>query len=520
MKKEFNPEEDGWDFANWGETGEFDWDLYKDAYLAIDPQDKYDQMFYPLFKKCAEQGNCGGMSFLALALFKYGGYMGFCSPASFYEGVQIVDKKTGKVIKKAPIDPALHRAINIFQARQFSKRNVNYVIDLFKKHNLNDAKLAWDTVQAQAAKGDYAALAIARDTVATGAHTVIPYKVETSTNGDFVMHIWDSNHPYSADKTHYDDPSTKKLLTISGDPLRAGQDWKYIPDPNADPNDEEKKPYIGSQFKGAWCFAMPMSLVLIKSRQPMTLENLTNQILTLFVGGTGSAVSQISDDNGHRFYTKDADVHTSRLEIETDPEKRLQGAIRWPWFSSDSRQEGSGELYFIRRHKGNTSPLITTVSGANYEFIACMGKNIIEVNSASKEHSRETIKTYGSVLEALSMDVTTTGKKRKVSLNHLLAGATGKEWRTYRLKNIELPKEVPVSINMEKKMNAMTISCPEKKVQFDLEIQQRFNGKITLRHVGKVSTSPGKMLRLAPKEWKNLEKTELIKDISEKDRSE
>jgi hypothetical protein len=538
MKKEFKPEEDGWDFENWNEgnwgpqvgdhctgapppagTGycvraakgahsgacEFSWELYEKSYTAVNKMDTFDQTFYELaFKKVAQNGNCGGMSFLALALFKYGGYMGFCSPASFYEGVQIYGSDGKPLKKEAPLEPALHYAINILQARQFASRNVMRVIDLGK--NVNDAQLAWQTVNEHLANGDYVGLAIAKNWAGEGAHTVIPYKAEEY-SGQKVLHIWDPNYPYSADPTHYD--GAKNLLVITGQ-----YDWYYDPEPG-----KPEKKFSGQSGNNAWCFAMPMSLVLSKSRQPVSLEYAATAFLTLFQYGMGAAVSQISDDDGHRFY-KDVDVDASSREIETDPEKRLKDAVRWPWFSSDSRQEGLGEIYFIRRHKGDTSPLITTVTGADYKFTACMGKNIIEVNSASKEHSRETIKTYGSIHDALSMDVMTTGKKRKVSLNHLLAGATGVEWRTYRLKNIELPKEVPVRINMEKEMNAMTISCPEKKVQFDLEIQQRFNGKITLRNVGKVSASPGKMLRLAPKEWKDLEKTDLIKDISEKDRSE
>jgi hypothetical protein len=544
MKKEFNLKEDGWDFKNWKEgnwgtqdgnyctgapetdgycalaaTGphsnacEFSWKLYEEAYIAVNELNTFDQLFYDkAFKKVAENGNCGGMSFLALALYKYGGYMGFCSPASFYEGIQIYDAKGKPLKKEAPLEPALHHAINILQARQFASRNIIRIIEL-GPGNRCDAELAWKTVSEHLANGDYVGLAIARNQVGEAAHTVVPYKAEINTQGKKVLHIWDPNYPFSADSTHYDEASTKKLLVIDGQFA-----WHYYPD-TGDSTGDQKKKFFGQNMLNAWCFAMPMSLVLGKSRQPVALEYGVDVLLGIFTNGLGAAVSQISDDDGHRFY-KDVDVDISGREIETDPEKRLENAIRWPWFSSDSGQEGPGELYFIRRHKGDTSPLATTVTGANYSFVACMGKNIIEIDSASKEHSRETIKTYGSVLDALSMDVMTTGKKRKVSLNHLLAGATGKEWRKYRLKNIELPKEVPVSIDMEKEMNAMTISCPEKKVQFDLEIQQRFNDKITLRNVGKVSASPGKMLRLAPKEWKNLEKTELIKDISEKDRSE
>lgn len=524
-EKEFNPQKDGWDFRNWpeneeycigcglptGHTGdcEFDWKLYHDTYLGISETDLLDIAFFEIFKKCAKDGNCGGMSHLALALFKYGGYMGFCSPATFYE--KYFPDDVGTEIK-APADVELHRAINILQARQFGSRSVMHVIDLAEAGNTNDAELAYKTIEEHLAKGDYCGLSIAKNTLGTdGGHTVVPYKVEDdppSHPGKKVIHIYDPNYPYNDDPTHYNENSTKKLLVITKSYI-----WEYKRD------DQSSENYESALSDGAWCFAMPMSLVLPKSRQPMTLENFSEALITIFASA-GSAVSQISDSEGHRFYTKDVDVHTSRGEIETDPKKRLKGAIRWPWFFKNKKQEPPGELYFIRRHKINKSPLITTVNGTNYNLMACMGKNLIEITSNSNIHSRETIKTSGSILDAVCIEVTTTGKAREMTLNHSLMGATAEDWRKFKLKSIQLPEKVPITISMEKKMNMLTVASHEKEVKFDLEIQQCSNKKISSRKVGTISTVPGKTVRLAPKDWKNLGKTELRKQVIEKNESE
>lgn len=509
MEREFDPSVDGWYFENWGETSlycigcarsaghtgpcEFTWDLYRDTYLGINPthdclEAPLDCAFYEIFKACATDGNCGGMSLLALALFKYGGYMGFCSPASFYTGTESPDRDD------------LHRVINILQARQFSARGIMNFIEVYDANNINNAQDAYTKVKEHLARGDYTILSIANDALGDAAHTVIPYKAEIDSSGTKVMHIWDPNFPHDDYPGHYG--GSNELLVING-PF----DWNYSPSPD--------KTYSGAG--GGWCFVVPMSLVLSKSRQPMALELFAEALITLFVSGPGSAVSQISDDEGRRLYTTDVDVHASRLEFETDPETRLKGVIRWPWYFSNKGHKIPGELYFMRRRRSKTSPLNVTISGTNYRMIKCMGKNLIEINSDSKEHARDTIKTYGLISDAVSMDITTTGKKREISISHLLTGATNKEWRRYQLRNIRLPKKVPITINMGKKMRAMAVSCREKEVKFELDIQQRFKGRVTTKNVGEVSTIPGKILRLAPKKWKILEKSKLIKDVLEKD---
>ena len=77
---QFDPAEDGWYFENWGEEDpncigscDFSWELFRKTYLGIYPSKNpvaapLDCAFYEIFKNCAAQGNCGGMSVLALAL--------------------------------------------------------------------------------------------------------------------------------------------------------------------------------------------------------------------------------------------------------------------------------------------------------------------------------------------------------------------------------------------------------------------------------------------------------------------
>ena len=110
---QFDPQHDGWQFENWREDspdlGDLSWDLYRRTYLAINPSNDpvaapLDVAFYQVFKGCAGGGNCGGMSMLALAMFKHGGFMGWCSPPDFYLPANMADHKR-------PARTDLHEAI-------------------------------------------------------------------------------------------------------------------------------------------------------------------------------------------------------------------------------------------------------------------------------------------------------------------------------------------------------------------------------------------------------------------------
>jgi len=97
------------------------------------------------------------------------------------------------------------------------------------------------------------------------------------------------------------------------------------------------------------------------------------------------------------------------------------------------------------------------------------------------------------------------------TIKQLRTGTTGKEWRSFDIKNLKAARNVLVTIDVVGDLEAVTVSSPDREVQFDLDIQQRLKGKVTTRKVDRLSTTPGKVLRVAPKSWKMLEETELEK---------
>lgn len=271
----FDPTRDGWFFHNWGEKSDFSWDLYRETYLGIYPTQDYGAAplqcaFYDkAFKICAQGGNCGGMSLLALAIFTYGGYMGFCAPASFYGGDFVGDLPE---LYRGPDRADLHRAINVLQARQFSSPGIENFVQLFRAGDINNAHLAFQCVEELIAQRDYPVISLNDDTFGPKGHTLIPYRTEEQ-GGEQFIYLWDPNYPHNANTCHYAGETCRLVI-------RGPTDWFYDPAPGQ-----------GHRFSGAgggWCFAIPMSLVLRKSRAP-SLDNIPKEVIQLLFTGAQAA---------------------------------------------------------------------------------------------------------------------------------------------------------------------------------------------------------------------------------------
>lgn len=414
---EFDPAIDGWYFSNWGEqepycieSCDLSWELYRRAYLAINPtrdcvQAPLDCLFYEVFKNCGEGGNCGGMSLLALALFKYGGYMGFCSPANFYTGI------------KAPDREDLHRAINILQARQFSASGVEHFLDLVTAGDLNNAERAFNDVKEYLAKGDYPVLSIANSFWGgDDPHTVIPYRVEEYP-GMKVMHIWDPNNPYNADPGHYADGSMANRLTI-----HSAQNWTYTS--GTAPNEIV---YSGSGLDGAWCFAVPMSRILPKARHPMAFDVLNDALLKVFVSGPGATLVQIASEDGTRAFRPISEDAPAVRAWETNDAVRLPNVFPWPWGQPTIEGENTAELFFIVRPEDDDPALTFTVRGTHYQTVFQTAGELIWIESESDAVATDILRLSGTGPTAL-LQVSTEGDERALSVRRYRHGGDPEDW--------------------------------------------------------------------------------------------
>jgi hypothetical protein len=506
---EFDPAVDGWSFQNWGEDGiycigscDLSWDLYRKAYLGINPthdcvEAPLDCAFYEGFKIIAEKGNCGGMSLLALALFKYGGYMGFCSPASFYTGVA---NPAGITHPDGTVEPDwmgtdredLHRAINILQARQFSAGGVENFLDVVDVGNLNNAVEAFERAKALLASGDYPLLSIATSTFAEEAHTVIPFKCEESPAGypagTRVMHIWDPNHPYPQDPAHYQGvgPGTPFHMVI-----RSATDWEYTSGTRLYPDGWD-----------GWCFTVPMSAILGKQRQPAALDMVFDALMTAFISGPAAAIMQVTDGNGHRLYTSDG-VHLRRGDLETDPTLRLKGVGRWPWYGGTGDGELPGELYFMRRGHG-ASDLEFKVSGSQYKMMATTAGNLLEIEVESAQHSADLVRVSRLGTASRAVEIQALDQPRRVTVRQLRGDVLDAEWKSVEVRSKEVGRS-GLLLRAVGDLEAMEVSSRDRPVRFDLEVAQRREGVVTRLPAKGLATVEDRALHVAPADWQHLD---------------
>jgi hypothetical protein len=288
--------------------------------------------------------------------------------------------------------------------------------------------------------------------------------------------------------------------------INSATDWEYAQGAGTT--------QVGTTYRGAnngWCFAVPMSLVLRKARQPLAVDILVEGLVTFFVSGPGAAVTQIEDEQGHRFYTSDADVHLRRDEIETHPARKLKDIGRWPWYGPVPQrgEPGAlpGELYFMRRPVGSP-PLTLTVRGAEYKLMHAQAGNLVEIEARSDQRARDTIRIAGLATAAQCLEIQTGGEGRAFHVRQLRTWAKGAGWRSIHIRNARLTDD-NLKVQTIGDLNAVEVSSLKSQIGFELDLRQYREAALSSQSVGKCSTVLGQVLRFAPEDWSQLEHTRI-----------
>ena len=83
--------------------------------------------------------------------------------------------------------------------------------------------------------------------------------------------------------------------------------------------------------------------------------------------------------------------------------------------------------------------------------------------------------------------------------------------RSIDVKELNVTRNIPITINVVGDLEAVMISGLNEQVNFGLNLRQRFKGEVSTKTVDTLSITPGKVLRIAPRNWEMLDKTELEK---------
>ncbi len=467
---EFDPKRDGWSFENFT-TADLSWDLYRRTYLAINPTENViesplDVAFYQIFKGCAAQGNCGGISVLALALFRFGGYMGYGSPAFFYAGGA-----------NGPDRTDLYEALNIMQARQFSAPGIRNFVDVVKAGQLNDGHAAFTRIQGGLASGDYHVLSVSNGLFGDAAHTIVPYRAEFI-GSQRVLHVWNSNRPYDAFPHHYDNDLNKIVIT-------GPTQWRY------DQGDGGTA-YDGSN--NGWFFAIPTSLIRHKGRQPISASFVLTSLTLLFVSGTGS-VAQIEDDQGRRLFTG-AREHELRGDLETAEDRRLTGVAPWPWMGGLGGDR-PGELYVVEQPEGSR-PLTVTVKGGDYTLQQLSRDQLTELAQQDGRVAVDQIRLDG-VGADVNLAIRTGAARRRFDVRYVKAETAGR-WQGVRVRNALVTDDV-VRVRVPAGGTSVEVSAGDKPREVDVEFERGRGKRLSTSTLGSQRLPGGKVLVAEPGKW-------------------
>jgi len=492
--KPFDPTIESWSFNNWTETNDFSWDLMRRTYLAINPTEDpvaapLDYTWYQIYKSVGSQGNCFGMSMLGSALHKFGGFMGFCAPASFYTGPY------GNVTHTGPDRPDLHAAINVMHGRQFSAAGVRDFLDRVKQGQLNDGYAAFERIASGLGSGDYALISLSNGVFGKEGHVLIPYRAD-DLGSTKVIHLWDPVRPYIGYQDFYDDDHN--LLVITS-PSSWHYDQNYGTGPGAVTD--------GHAFDGSnlgWCFAIPMSLDLHKGRQPLSVGFAATEITFLFASGTGAAVTQIEDDDGRRLYGRDR-IHSSYADFESSPANALEGVARWPWFGAGAAGSIPGDLYLIERPRGS-SPLTVTVRGSSYRLVQARAGHLIEIEATAAAPARDRIRVEDFRGANQAVELRTDSALRTVRVRQLRTENDLGHWRAVAVHKVRLEKG-RTRIAASAGIGGVEVAAQKKRHPFHVELQRYRGTRLASRDLGRHFVEAGESLAFRPENWDAIEET-------------
>lgn len=487
----FDPLRDGWSFQNFT-TADLSWDLYRRTYLAINPSQSaaspLDLAFYEIFKGCAKNGNCGGLSMLALSLFRFGGYMGYGSPASFYGGGSDVHPPKG------PARTDLYEALNIMQARQFSATGIRNFVDVVKAGELNDAVAAFNRIKNGLASGDYHVLSLANSLFGEAAHTIIPFRAEDN-GATKTLWVWDPNRPADDYPDHYALHTNR--LDITGP-----TSWSY------------DQLFGGTHYQGSnagWCFAVPTSLIRHKARQPISPGFVFTNLTFLFVSNTGAAtdavpVVQVEDDDGRRLFA-DPDADAVTLEVADD--RRLEGVYPWPW-SGGMQGDLPGTLLVLERPVGSAG-LTVTVRGDDYRLQHLSADHLTEVTPGSGRdrdaagRAASSARRRADVVDrvrleatdaARTVEVTTLAARRSFTVRQVRAEDTGR-WDAVTVRDATVTDDM-LRVRVPDAGGAVEVLTGRARRDVGIEFERFRSRRLTVSSLDPQRTPADGILRATP----------------------
>ena len=352
-----------WRFENFGDSIP-SWDVFRETYIGIAPTygeaSPFDQILYDqVHSKMINTGHCFGMSLGALQLLRYGGYDGFCAPASQYP------RKYPNNEYKEPADARLQHAIQILQGHILNFRVISHLLDLITANNSRDGNFVYEQYKYYEAKKEYCIIGITESFFGVSAsHALLPYHVTDDGAGNKKIYVYDVNRPFNkpgsgtighdwyidrnnfieikSDGTWSYDMADCRLCSTCEDcnpnlpspPIADLCPCPWSGSPSSDPEADTGSGHI---------FLMPLSIIGRKDRLPQSLfADAIEAVGKIFLFGQNAALEQISAPDGRHYF------RPGTQELETSDSAALRCVLPFIPFNGGKPVDSDCQLYFVR----------------------------------------------------------------------------------------------------------------------------------------------------------------------------
>jgi hypothetical protein len=471
-------------FTDGGGNTILPWEVYVRSFIGICPDSNIakvdcplDYAFYHTYNAAfaVAAGNCFGMSLLTNIIYKEEGHMGFCKPIYTYSGDTA-----------GPTSAQLCTVITVMQCHEWSHAGIMWMAENITGTHAADGNYAYEQVEYYLSMGDLPVLTIVKDASFVG-HTLVPYRIEETSSKRYI-YIHDSNKWIPERQDYYDNDSN--YIEIN----KSSGDWSYIW------NSSE----TWGSSSGGYIFATPMSTVKASSRNPLQLGGITDALNHVFL--TGANISQITDDEGHRFYKSSASSHNRLSDIEDNPSKKMKNVFRMPMIGRKrpGRVKNAPEIYFAVGSVGKDLNFEINATGKKYKFEMAGKDNIIRLNAPAGSSGKDNfkVKKLSADNQELHLSSKRGAAKFEVELQRTVPGSETS--RIFKVTDLKAPSSSPVKLRLAEGRDALLLKGEKQDVSCKLEITQVADGKITKMPARTLKVSGKKWQQVVPDSWNKL----------------
>jgi hypothetical protein len=234
------------------------------------------------------------MDLMALQLYRYGGYDGFCAPAYQYPGSQYVG---GVEDSTGPNNARLSHSIQLMHGRQLGHRFLSHLLDVISINKNRDGNYAYGQYKYYEAKKEPCLISVTKGfSPADGGHVLIPYFAEDSAGVKKKIYVYDPNRSFYASGGDGHDFYSNRVNFIEIN--ESNGQWKYL-------MDGESVPWTGYPGGGLSdagnCIIIPFSVVRSLDRLPQSLfADAAEALAKIFVFGD-TRLGEVSTPDGRVF---------------------------------------------------------------------------------------------------------------------------------------------------------------------------------------------------------------------------